>query len=759
MFSSYHKYFYFLCFLFCSIGVFSQYSLNGDAIVTGPDCYSITQGNSNFQNGSVWYDQTINLQEDIDFQLIMNFGSNDFEGADGMVFVLHQQGANALGDDGLGMGFQGFAPSLGIEFDTFQNNELGDPFDDHIAIHRDGNVNHFGAQNLAGPVNVSSLGPNIEDGLDHLVRIRWQVDEQLLQVFFDCELRLSINEDIINNIFFGNPEVTFGFTGATGAFTNEQTVCLDNQILGLQEEYAICLGDAVELSVNALVGGDYEWSPDLNLSANDQAEVLASPTEDTEYTVTYTDQCGNQKEESTLVRVFTPEVDLGEDMELCSDQSLNFSISPDPELNYLWNTGTVGFEETLFPGESYWLEAEINGCLARDSIEVIELIVPDLDLGEDISACEGEVVIIEPPLENFSITWQGNIEADSYFVEESETVTAVAVDSGNGCSANDEIQVSFQPLPEVLIPELVEACEGDIVLLTSTGEADEFNWSNGSSEAEILVDESGLYILESSLGNCSTLDSTLVTIYQNPQPNLGENILACEGIPLEFDLIEEGFRYFWNEQEGGPSFTFLADGLLNLTVIDTATLCVGGDEVFIERFDIPELIAPSYLQICPEEELEITLEIFGADSLLINDLQVEIEDEGEYEWSPNQSGEYLLEATNECGSSFVLTQVEAVNCQCAFYIPNTFTPDGDGLNEVFKVIPDCEYEDFNFRIFNRWGEKVFETNSPAIPWQGDESSGDYFVSDGLYVWQLSYKTFLFDEIQSVEKSGHITILR
>ena len=127
-----------------------------------------------------------------------------------LFFVLQTVGTKALGAPGGGLGYQGFSPSLGIEFDDYNNSHLGDLANDHIGILKDGEINHNGANSLAGPVNANASGENIEDGKDHLVRIKWDEATKTISVWFDCSLRLTKSYDIVNNIFKGQQQVLLG---------------------------------------------------------------------------------------------------------------------------------------------------------------------------------------------------------------------------------------------------------------------------------------------------------------------------------------------------------------------------------------------------------------------------------------------------------------------------------------------------------------------------------------------------------------------
>ncbi len=71
-----------------------------------------------------------------------------------------------------------------------------------------------------------------------------------------------------------------------------------------------------------------------------------------------------------------------------------------------------------------------------------------------------------------------------------------------------------------------------------------------------------------------------------------------------------------------------------------------------------------------------------------------------------------------------------------FYVPNTFTPNYDGINDFFFVKgADIDNTRFLFQIYNRWGEKIFESNDMNVPWTGEVKGGDYFAVDGTYNWR------------------------
>ncbi|MFM7813413.1 MAG: L-type lectin-domain containing protein, partial [Flavobacteriales bacterium] len=204
-----------LMLLLLTMAEAQTYFLNGDAQAIGSDCYQLTSFLNN-QGGTVWYADQIDLTQNLDIQFLMNFGTFDSNGADGICFVLQTVGTSSQGTNGGGLGYEGFGTSLGIEFDTYQNGNYGDPIEDHIAIEQNGDINHSSAANIAGPIQADALDANIEDGEDHIVRIVWDAQTHIIQVYFDCVFRLSAEIDLITQIFGGQNLVYWGFTASTG---------------------------------------------------------------------------------------------------------------------------------------------------------------------------------------------------------------------------------------------------------------------------------------------------------------------------------------------------------------------------------------------------------------------------------------------------------------------------------------------------------------------------------------------------------------
>lgn len=216
-----------ICLLtFCTSTFFAQSKIDltdfnaaGDAVIRGERCFQLTYDRQ-WSAGSIWYKEAIDLNSSFEMELELMLGCKNSSGADGIVFVFHPNRVR-VGYAGEGMGFAGLVPSLGIELDTWENDHLLDPAEDHIAVLRNGTVAHY--NNLAGPVVIE----NVEDCKSHQFKIEWDAYTQELKIYLDGKRRLNVQEDIVKNIFLGNASVYWGITAGTGKYNNTHDVCFE----------------------------------------------------------------------------------------------------------------------------------------------------------------------------------------------------------------------------------------------------------------------------------------------------------------------------------------------------------------------------------------------------------------------------------------------------------------------------------------------------------------------------------------------------
>ena len=181
-------------------------------------------------------------------------------------------------------------------------------------------------------------------------------------------------------------------------------------------------------------------------------------------------------------------------------------------------------------------------------------------------------------------------------------------------------------------------------------------------------------------------------------------------------------------------------------------------------------LAVEYTQACSNfNDTEITVDSIVTCGNIPIELNAEVAEEtAVYLWS-NGSTEPVLEvylpgvytvAIEYCGSQKQIIYIirEDENCSCNYEVPNVFTPNGDGTNDNFKPIGECnEQIDYHLEVYNRWGEKVFETQSPGDVWDGNYRGKP--ASADVYVYRLAYSSLIRTKIESELIIGDVTLLR
>lgn len=154
------------------------------------------------------------------------------------------------------------------------------------------------------------------------------------------------------------------------------------------------------------------------------------------------------------------------------------------------------------------------------------------------------------------------------------------------------------------------------------------------------------------------------------------------------------------------------------------------DYVEVLENDFPQLPADTIL--CEGDRIDLEIDRPG--------FNVEWQDEStDNTFIVTEPGTYSATISNNYCSYVDSITIDGVFCEsCVVYAANAFTPNGDGRNEEFKVTPACKSEgelmSFNIKIFDRWGQKVFESNSPEVSWDGRNVD-----RAGTYTYTIEYK--------------------
>lgn len=280
--------------MFCESAYAQNFTSHQSASHLGSECYRLTP-KAMRKTGYIWHKDRINLLTPFDITVSAYFGDTDALGADGIAFVLQRDpdGTAVAGSYGGQLGLNSIAPSLAVEFDTWDN-LAGDGYPDiaadHIDVLKDGNVH---SSILTSAV---ALPYNIENDSCHLIRITWDPVTTRFRVFFDnmSTPKLDIYYNMIGNVFDGDPsDIIWGFSSATGDKVNEHRISpLITKIA--PREIAVCQG-AQTLNVEG--SGNFTWTPGPGmsgtLSCTTCANPVATPTTTGYYLVTANVGCAD----------------------------------------------------------------------------------------------------------------------------------------------------------------------------------------------------------------------------------------------------------------------------------------------------------------------------------------------------------------------------------------------------------------------------------------------------------------------------------
>ena len=504
------------------------------------------------------------------------------------------------------------------------------------------------------------------------------------------------------------------------------TALLVASVHGIRAQYIatsndnICAGDVVNLYVNVTGWYDdptesnpadwsFTWSPEALFATNTTQSVSFTPTESLVVQCTAIAPDGDDLYLTINLDVYPAfTVDAGADVLTCTTDGIQLQATADSPSNLVWTwSPATGLSDPNVPNPTligevtqlYTVTAEVDepngeGCSASDFIEVAS-VQPVVDLGGDVVACTGEVVVLHSGYAA-SVEHDWNIPgASGPTVELSASASVeLTITTPDGCEASDAVEVVFSDGPVLDLPAEVTFC-------SSSGTA---------------------------------LDATPV------------------------DLATGPFTYVWSNGDAGPVSVVHTSGTVYVTVSDAGG-CTSQAEVALEALPSPELNLPSDTAFCFEDFPDATylLSVPGGFAA--------------YEWNTGNPsnvqvvadpGYYEVEVTNNIGCT--TTDGAWVQGFCSMpllWVPNAFSPDGDGMNEVL-VIEGRNLVDLEFVVYDRWGNEVWRATELGAYWHGAGPGGRYYTADGQYLWRARYR-YVMDPAGTLslwqEAQGSITVLR
>lgn len=291
------------------------------------------------------------------------------------------------------------------------------------------------------------------------------------------------------------------------------------------------------------------------------------------------------------------------------------------------------------------------------------------------------------------------------------------------------LYIGHAPIPFVNLGNDTTICEDNLdFLLTPQTNGTSYKWQDGSTLENYNVIEEGLYFLEVALGQCVNRDS--IIIRSKAKIKLGNDTTICEGQPLflSVDTIYDDYSWFDGYKEPIKIANYASEQWLNVTI--------DGCKIYSDTIKISVDLLPRITNnfsdslICEGTPLDLKVSGEHYESILWNNFS---EDST---ISITGSGDYWVKLINYCGLDIDTIKITTENCNCKAFIPNSFSPNKDLLNDFYQYQFTCEVFRFNHRIFDKWGEIIFESKDQNNKWDGN--CNNIKCPSGIYISRFEF---------------------
>jgi len=307
--------------------------------------------------------------------------------------------------------------------------------------------------------------------------------------------------------------------------------------------------------------------------------------------------------------------------------------------------------------------------------------------------------------------------------------------------------------PRVKLPEDTVLCAGNTLSLSASQDSldVQYLWQDGSTDSTFTVRQPGVYHV-AVYNRCDTVRDT-IRVSRPGVLDLPNDTLICGESPQPL-LLQAGIQwpqatYRWQDGSTDSIFAVQDSGRY---WVEVQTQCgVQRDTVAVDFALPPQDITLRDTSTCEREPIMLRVNAPTGASITWNTGATE------HFIIPKKSGLYSVKVSNGCATATAQAQVDILQCECPFFAPDAFSPNGDGLNDVFELKYDCDGLSFHIAIYNRWGELVYEHNENQPFWDG--TSNGTPVPQGVYVYHLRYSGPTAQGTINQEERGTIRVIR
>ncbi len=527
----------------------------------------------------------------------------------------------------------------------------------------------------------------------------------------------------------------------------------------------ICPGILTTLTATGATS--YLWNNGLTTNS-----ITVNPSVTTNYTVTGSVGTCTSQAVSTISVIASPTITVTPTLSaICSGQTTTFTASG--ANTYTWNSsatlnttsGSVVIASPLST-TNYNVIGTLNTCTSQAVSSVSVLASPTISLNLNTNICLGtnsSATLIATGANSYSWVNASTLSSStgSVVIATPNATTNYTVTGFNSaCSNTAIITVSVNATPTITsLTHSNTTCglSNGSATVTSSPSSNTYTWSSGVSSITNTASNlaAGNYTITANNGVCQT-NSVVTIIASTPLLITASTVTPSNcninnGSVLVIDNLANS-NYFWSPNVSATnSATNLATGNYSLTITNRAC---STSTIFNVSLALTSIL--SFITEAPN--CENNDGIFKVDSInggtapyLINFNNFGYTNSTVFENVSTGVYTLTIKNANNCETNYVLTMPKS-NGDYTLYIPNTFTPNNDSVNDTWFVKGTC-LDKFSCLIFNRWGQKIKELNDIKDAWDGTFKGVS--VPDGVYVFLLEVET----KKGTINKAGHITVFR
>jgi len=453
---------------------------------------------------------------------------------------------------------------------------------------------------------------------------------------------------------------------------------------------------------------------------------------------------------------------------LCVGQTLNLTSTTVSGATYAW-TGPNGFTSNLQnPTISSVVAANagvyscivtVNGNSSQPCTTTVVVNLPPLVTVNSPTICEGDDTALTAGGASTYVWSTGAVINPITVNPPSSTSYTVIGTDANGCKDTTISNVTVNPNPIVTVNSAT-ICQGETQIITANG-AISYVWDNGQNINPISVTPNtttSYTVTGTSLGCTGTAVST-ITVNPNPIVDINDTT-TCSGIPVILTATG-GDTYEWSNGSLSNQISVNPQSTSTYTVTATMNGCTGTaiGTVTINATPTAEFtVYPSNI-ILNQGTFEFTDVSLNAStwSWDFGNGQVSNQQSPSYGGYTSE-GSYLVSLTVTNGiCSDSIEHMVYVGDVYYFWVPNTFTPNGDGHNDVFiPTAYNIDLNQFSMTIYNRWGEELYKTCDISKPWDGKNLKTNLVYPQGVYCYIIY---FVGNDNKKHIVDGRITLLQ